>query len=200
MNKNPRHDRARATENLNQTREAIEIYCGAQETNETIWKSLRKNVLRTRVKQFLYKTMHQAYMIGAIWRHIPGYEHRHLCITCNAEDSMQHILTECNALTRRKVWKLAQRTWPHAPEFWPNINLGTILGTGALTLPERCPNQIQVNHDLRPSPKSKATLHLLQIIIFEAAHLVWVLRCERVIQEKTIDEQGIRTRWHRVIN
>jgi hypothetical protein len=113
---------------------------------------------------------------------------------------MQHILTECNALTKRKVWELAQRIWPHAPKFWPNINLGTILGTGALTLPERHPNQIQVNHDLRPSPKSKATLRLLQIIISEAAHLVWVLQCERVIQEKTIDEQGIRTRWHRVIN
>jgi ribonuclease HI len=45
MNQKPRHDRACTTENLNQTREAIEIYCGAQETNETIWKSLRKNIL-----------------------------------------------------------------------------------------------------------------------------------------------------------
>ena len=113
---------------------------------------------------------------------------------------MQHILTECNALTRRKVWDLAQRTWPHAPELWPNINLGTILGTGALTLPRRHANQPRIDQNPRPSPNSTATLRLLQIIISEAAHLVWVLRCERVIQEKNIDEQGISTRWHRAIN
>ena len=75
MKLKPRRDRGRTTENLDRAREAIEIYCGSRETDETIWKSIRKSVLRTRVKQFLYKTMHQAYMVGAIWRHIPGHEH-----------------------------------------------------------------------------------------------------------------------------
>jgi hypothetical protein len=46
----------------------------------------------------------------------------------------------------------------------------------------------------------KATLRLLQIILSEATHLVWVLRCERVIQEKTLDEQGVSRRWNKAIN
>jgi hypothetical protein len=40
----------------------------------------------------------------------------------------------------------------------------------------------------------------MSLFLSEAAHLVWVLRCERVIQETNIDERGISTRWHRAIN
>ena len=200
MTRKPQRDRRSTAENLNQTREAVEAYCGTLETDETIWKSLRKKVLRTRVKQFLYKTMHRAYMVGSIWRHIPGYEQRQYCAICNAEDSMDHIQTECNALSRRKVWELARKTWPHAPELWPNIDLGIILGIGTLSIPERRANRNQPERIPHPTTKRKATLRLLQIIISEAAHLVWVLRCERVIQEKNLDDQGIRTRWLRAIN
>ena len=144
--------------------------------------------------------MHRAYMVGSIWRHIPGYEQRQYCAICNAEDSMDHIQTECNALSRRKVWELARKTWPHAPELWPNIDLGIILGIGTLSIPERRANWNQPERIPHPTTKRKATLRLLQIIISEAAHLVWVLRCERVIQKKNLDDQGIRMRWLRAIN
>jgi hypothetical protein len=113
---------------------------------------------------------------------------------------MEHILTRCNAPTRRKVWELARETWPHAPEIWPNINLGIILGIGALNLPVRRANRNRAENNQHPTPGPRATLRLLQIFISEAAHLVWVLRCERVIQEKTFNNQTIRNRWHRAIN
>jgi RNase H len=200
MTRKPRRDRGPTTENLHQTREAVEAYCGVLETDETIWKSLRKNVLRTRVKQFLYKTMHKAYMVGPIWRHIPGYEQRRFCAICNAKDSTNHIQTECNALTRRKVWELARKTWPHAPEIWPNISLGIILEVGTLSTPPNHANRNHAERDTHPTLKQRAALRLLQIIISEAAHLVWVLRCEWVIQETNLDERGISMRWHRAIN
>jgi hypothetical protein len=45
---------------------------------------------------------------------------------------------------------------------------------------------------------------LLQILISEAAHLIWALRCERVIpnpdEERIHTDREIRTRWLRVIN
>jgi len=34
----------------------------------------------------------------------------------------------------------------------------------------------------------------------ESAYLIWVLRCKRVIQEKTLTEAKINARWHCVIN
>ena len=52
----------------------------------------------------------------------------------------------------------------------------------------------------RPTLKERAMLRLLQIILSEAVHLIWVLRCERVIQEKTLNGQGVTKRWNRAIN
>ena len=201
MESKPPREREAATRNLQQTRDAVRDYCGTQETNETIWHSLRKRVLRTRVQQFLYKTMHNVYMVGSTWRHVRGAEERQFCTICRVEDSMEHILTECDTLSRRTVWNLAQQTWPHAPDLWPNINLGTILGIGCLSIPRRQAAGENASQTPHPTPKERATLRLLQIILSEAAHLIWVIRCERVIQgSNLLDEPGIRKRWYRVIN
>jgi hypothetical protein len=43
-------------------------------------------------------------------------------------------------------------------------------------------------------------MRLLQIIISEAAHIIWVLRCERVIQEKQHTPEEIEMRWIKAIN
>jgi hypothetical protein len=40
----------------------------------------------------------------------------------------------------------------------------------------------------------------MQIIISELAHLIWVLRCKRIIQEKEHSENEIKKRWHQVLN
>ena len=138
-------------------------------------------------------------MVRSTWRQVRGSENRQLCTICEAEDSMEHILTECNTPPQRLIWNLARRTWPHAPELWPDINLGTILGTGCLSLPRQ---EARDNAGQPPyrTIKEQATLRLLQIILSEAAHLIWVIRCERVIQGTNIDEQGATTRWYRVIN
>ena len=134
-----------------------------------------------------------------MWNHIQGAQNRQLCAICHTEDNMEHILTECNTPPRSLVWDLARQTWPHAPALWPNINLGTILGTGCLTLPEQ-EGRENVGQPPQRTLNEQATLRLLQIIISEAAHLIWVIRCERVIQGANIDEQGTTKRWYRAIN
>ena len=200
LSKTPQREREAAIRNLQRAREAVREYCGTLETDETIWKSLGKKVFRTRVKQFLYKTMHEVYMIGPKWRHIPGYERRQLCGICEEQDSMDHILTECTALPRQEIWNLARRTWPHAPTLWPDVNLSTTLGIGSLALPRR---QIAREDDQQLTyltTKERVTLRLLQILLSEAAHLIWVLRCDHVIHNKTLDLPGIRNRWYRAIN
>jgi len=53
-----------AAELIDQTRAAIEQYCGERETDETIWTSLRKPTLRIRVQQF------RASAIGSTARHV----------------------------------------------------------------------------------------------------------------------------------
>ena len=41
---------------------------------------------------------------------------------------------------------------------------------------------------------------LLQILIAEASHLIWVIRCERTIQNKQYMEPQLEQRWNTEIN
>ena len=195
--RNP-HSRTPATQNLEQTRAAIKAYQGSLETNEAIWQSIRKRTIRLRVQQFFYKAMHNALMVGSVWKKIPGYEDRGICQICNTTESMEHILTTCGAEPIRLVWNLAKETWPHNQSHWPEISLGTILGSGCLTTPEEPPRN---GRETRVKPmKKRGANRLLQILISEAAHLTWVLRCERVIQQQNHSTQEITARWWKATN
>jgi hypothetical protein len=41
---------------------------------------------------------------------------------------------------------------------------------------------------------------LLQILVSESAHLIWVLRCEHIINERSHTPTEIKSRWLRAIN
>jgi hypothetical protein len=114
-------------------------------------------------------------------------------------ESMGHILTCCSAHPVQTIWNLARQHWPHEDIPWPNISLGLILGCGVITPP---PND-QENQEDDPQQRRRRTsgpLRLLQILISESAHLIWVLRCDRVIQGKAHTIQEITARWFRQIN
>lgn len=61
-------------------------------------------------------------------------------------------------------------------------------------------DQITRNPNKLTSELQKGATHLLQISISEAAHLIWVLRCERVIQEKRHNDEEISARWLKAVN
>ena len=194
----PRTPRPTTNRNIDLAREAIEAHTGSLETTESIWKSIRKRSIRLRVQQFLYKAIHNTPMIGEFWFNIDGYQHRGRCATCDATENMDHILTTCRAGHTARIWELAKEMWPHGDTQWPNINLGSILGCGCLsTIPT--PNQ-ETNTPSGNTAPTRGASRLLQIIISEAAHLVWVLRCERVIQEVQHTPEEAERRWYKAIN
>lgn len=188
---------------LLEIREAIRSFNGQHETNATIWRSFRKPILRTRVQQYFYKSVHQALMVGDVWNHIPTYEYRETCQTCDTMESMTHILTQCAARSNQIVWSLAKEAWPHRDNSWPPITIGLILGIGCLNSPRHENPQDQIDQQ-RINPRTRATAkgktHLLQILISESAHLIWVLRCERTICGDNHTDAEIKARWLRKIN
>ena len=136
-------------------------------------------------------------MVGEVWLRIQNFERRGICNACEATESMEHILVGCTQGTAATIWGLARELWDHERYRWPQISLGIILGSGILTAKThgerpREPQQTTVNE--------KGATRLLQILVSEAAHLTWVLRCERVIQEKTHTTHETEARWFKTIN
>jgi ribonuclease HI len=195
--KKPRR-RKQTDVNLKKTRAAIRDYNGLIETDETIWKGLQNPAFRIKVQQHLYKTMHKTQKIGEHWDHVPGHEEWRYCTTCQRTEDMEHIMTGCSARAREKIWQLAEAAWPHNHLPWPEITLGTILGCGSITSPREPAQDEGENQQQRRN--YRGAMRLLQILISESAYLIWVLRCERVIQPRTHSETEIEKRWLRAIN
>jgi ribonuclease HI/exonuclease III len=190
----PQVGRDATDRNLDLTRNALFEYNGDMETDGTIWLNIQNTSIRLRVRQFIYKTMNNTPKVGDFWEHVPRFEHRSICRTCQSVETMNHILIQCREQAVGQIWQHAMDLWPHEDLRWPDISLGIILGCGSVAPPTpHLPNQ------QRPS-KKRGSVRLLQILISEAAHLIWVLRCERVIQEKTHTTNEIKRRWLMVIN
>ena len=58
--------------NLESAQIAIAEYTQTLETDKTIWRGLQKPMIRIKIRQFLYKAMHETQKIGHFWSHIPG--------------------------------------------------------------------------------------------------------------------------------
>jgi hypothetical protein len=124
---------------------------------------------------------------------------RQTCQLCDETETMEHILVHCTATPPSTIWDLAKNTWPHAPHLWPEISIGIILGCGTISPPGIAqPGGPEANQNYGRVPRGAT--RLLQILLSESAHLIWVLRCERVIQECTHMPSEIRCRWLHVIN
>ncbi|KAI9510721.1 hypothetical protein F5148DRAFT_1010542 [Russula earlei] len=129
----------------------------------------------------------------------PLHEHHQFCTLCGDTETMDHIIIQCETSPRRLIWSLARKMWPHRPNLWPNITLGTVMGCGALS-PPTTENRKITNENTPPLHPPKGAKRLLQILTSEAAYLIWVLRCERSIQGRTHTIREMNTRWEKSIN
>ena len=129
---------------------------------------------------------------------INGCEDRKTCSTCNETETISHILIHCKERSTQLIWLLAKTLWPHRNIPWPEITLGTILGCSNITL---WPERMRRNGQQRQQKMMhQGPTWLFQILLSESAYVIWVLRCERVIQEKLLTEGEIKARWYCTIN
>ncbi|KAH0834668.1 hypothetical protein J3R83DRAFT_10183, partial [Lanmaoa asiatica] len=121
-------------------------------------------------------------------------ESRAKCYQCDYPDeSLEHILTDCPSTEALAIWDLTRRIWPSTQlGEWKRPTYGTILGCGCLSPPQQPPNP--------PSKAAKGATRLQIILISESAHLIWSLRCDRVINGIRHDKKTIETRWLHKIN
>ncbi|KAF9004849.1 hypothetical protein BDZ89DRAFT_1237514 [Hymenopellis radicata] len=102
----------------------------------------------------------------------PGYEHWTKCEECGSTETMEHILFECTAPGQEEVWELVRNFWKQKTTELTNINFPNLLAL-ALANPKNSREE---------TVRGDARIH--RIVVSEAAHLIWKLRNERVIQEE----------------
>ncbi|KAF8833061.1 hypothetical protein BDN67DRAFT_917680, partial [Paxillus ammoniavirescens] len=184
--------------NLDIACHAIHAISGYMETDQTIWENCRHADIRKPAQQFLFCALHHSHRIGDFWTNIPTYEHRSKCSACHdTTETLEHILLECPSRERKAVWELTKNLWPTDYGDWPTVNIGTILGCGSLNLPPTTQQQPGKN---ALTPAQRGASWLLRILISEAAHLIWAIRCERVIRGTTCTQEVITKRWLHKIN
>ena len=138
--------------------------------------------------------VHSAYRLGNKWKDIPNVQDRAECSLCGAEETMEHILLLCQESTATKtVWELAEKLWRLRDNEWPDITFGTILGCGLQGLKQT------------RRLTAKGRNRLFTILISESAHLIWKVRCERIIKReddpaRRHTKREITNKWLMIIN
>ena len=156
----------------------------------SLWKGCRNPDIRRPVQSFLYRALNDALRISDFWSRIPGFEQRARCASCDATiESLEHILLECDHPSTKLIWMLTCHLWPETTSPWTDLSLGLLLGCGNIVFPA-----------LDDRPTDKGASRLLRILLSEALHLVWVLRCERTIQGVSHSPTAVMTRWKNKLN
>jgi ribonuclease HI/exonuclease III len=189
----PTKARPNTTNQLNAIRLAISNTGQSRVPNERIWASLRKKTFTRNIRDFMWKSIHKAHKVGSYWENIPEHESRAKCSHCHTTDSMEHILTECHEPEQETIWSLAKTLWKIKYLDWPQITVGIIMGCGTITFK---------NNRGKPDVGKN---RLFQILISESAHLIWKLRCERVIKHEDNPDfhhtrQEVCNRWIKMMN
>ncbi|TFK92580.1 hypothetical protein K466DRAFT_624447 [Polyporus arcularius HHB13444] len=181
--------RPRTTANLDRITSGIHASFGVHVHDGTVWKSLRsKHVLRS-TSQFFWMAIHDGYMIGTHWlrTNMPAdLQQRAMCAICGECETMSHIILQCEAKGQRLIWDLVEQLWSHTNAEWKDPCWGTVFGAACAVFKSE-------NGARKP-----ATENLWCIICTEAAHLIWKVRCERVIQRdgEELTESEITNRFY----
>ncbi|KAL1761761.1 hypothetical protein FB107DRAFT_200673 [Schizophyllum commune] len=145
-------------------------------TDKEVWRGLAAPEFRRATKQFLFKTMHNAHKCGKYWAHMndDDLKRRKICEECSAPghpvvESIHHILFECRAPAREKIWQEVQRVCDLKGIPWETPKMGVLLSCAL----RRFTNDGKVDH---------AKTRLYRILMSEGAYAIWLARNERVIQ------------------
>ncbi|OSC96278.1 hypothetical protein PYCCODRAFT_1379479 [Trametes coccinea BRFM310] len=161
-------------------------------THNTLWRAVRRDDMRRELRDFWWRAQHDALRVGRYWANIPGYEQRATCSSCNTEESLEHIVLACQAPGQQTIWTLARALLNQRRIPVPQLDLGSTLAAASITLR---------GLDERSTPSDD---RLLRIVTTESVHLIWKIRCERVIDTDTHPRahscSEISHRWLAAIN
>jgi ribonuclease HI len=185
----PTPERMKTVIMLDKTRYAIQAQCGKTLSDEDIWKSIRHKDIGRKIRNFLWRGLHETYKCGNYWRNIPTFEHWAICPVCNVDETMEHILLECNAPGQKLIWNLCRELWKMKFPEMPDLCIGLIFGCGLAEIKNS------------KGKKMMEANRLFKILVTESAFLIWKFRCDRLMSRKSYhSDSEIHNSWIACIN
>ncbi|KAI0670963.1 hypothetical protein C8Q78DRAFT_1069673 [Trametes maxima] len=190
---NKKAERRKTTIMIGHIRAAAKEDWNVNVSENKIWTSIRQPDMRRTLRDFWWKATHDALRIGEYWEKIEGYEHRGQCSHCGVTENLEHIMLECDAPGQKEVWDAVRAMVRKKNDKQWNISIGSLLAIPTMS-------------SWPPSKKgSKWDARFVRILFTESAHLIWKMRCERVIEHggdpgKYHARREIRARWLSAIN
>ncbi|KAJ7052364.1 hypothetical protein C8F01DRAFT_998180 [Mycena amicta] len=158
---------------------------------ETLWLTARTKDMSYRARTFFWRHIHDSFRLGRQWDDIPNWEHCGKCPTCDdAEESIAHILLECEEPGQTEIWAEAKRMWSRTGQPWPITTVGAIFGCATATFTNK------------NGKTADGNARLFRILVSESAFLIWKLRNERRMDANvdTHAKQAVLNRWYAAIN
>ncbi len=167
--------RPRTAANMERITSGIQAVYGVQLMEETIWNSFRSRHVTRQISQFMWMAVHDAYMIGTHWLRPNMSAELHeqaICKVCGECETITHIIFECRAIGQGLIWDLLQSTWVLTGTAWNEPIWGSTFGTACAVF-------------ATPEGTRRTSIeNLWTNLCTEALHLIWKLRCERVIKNE----------------
>ncbi|PPR06684.1 hypothetical protein CVT26_001071 [Gymnopilus dilepis] len=174
LSKDPPRQRRSTQDNMEATQRGVATISDYYPTPGEVWASLRRKEFDKKTRTFLWKAMHEAYKCGKYWNHIPNYEHRGHCATCNTTDTIEHALTQCRASGQEEIWRLTRQLWRKRGLRWKKPTLGMILGCGMASFhPQDDPRR-----------RLEGANRFYAIVISISAKLAWNLSRKHKIEDE----------------
>ncbi len=170
--------RPRTEANMDRITSGLQAACKVKMHDATVWKSLRTKHISRHASQFMWMAIHDGYMLGTHWLRTnmsDELRQRATCTICGECETMTHVAFDCTAVGQETIWKLLETTWRLTGIEWPGLSWGTVFGAACVIF--RASN----------GNRKTAAERLWCIICTEAVHLIWKLRCERVIQNEGVE-------------
>ena len=149
---------------------------------------MRHKDITKKVRDLLWKHVHGIYRLRS-FQNIPRYEERMVCPIYKETETFRHIMVDCKSSEWRIIWQALNKIWRRQYDKDLLISEGVVLG---------CSLACFKMENSKPNVVKKS---LYRILVSEAVHQIWVLRCERQIRgeddlEGNHSKHAIQNRWY----
>jgi len=107
-------------------------------TSKDIWDRIKNKKIPFRIKDFIWKLIHNCHKVGNWFKRIPNWQDKAI-YKCEETETMDHILTECKLNKSKDIWQEAKKIWKeNDKDFkWIKPNIKILRGPGAIKLKEQ---------------------------------------------------------------